>query len=124
MPETHKGPMLPVGEEMTPQDTTVARPSGTDQQQAQPNENLANQPITSDKTFDRDKQQHTWGDQDPQEGVSAGVTQGHADPQQPKHGRSAEATNKSSTGLPSDNNDDGKPPSGQNPRTHSEQKNS
>ena len=95
------------------------RPTGNDQQQPQPNENLANQPVSSKKTMDGGSQQHTWGDQDPQEGVSTGVSEGHSDPQKPKHGDPADATSKSGTGLPEEGDDreDGghhRPPSVQN----------
>ena len=73
---------------------------GDNQASPSPNENLANQPLSSDKTMESDHQQHTWNDQNPQDLVSEGVTENHADPQMPKHGDSADATSKSSTGLP------------------------
>ena len=90
------------------------RTPGQDQQSPQPNENQQNQPYSSAKTMNPDNQQHQWNDTDPQEGVSTGVTQGHASPQQVKEGKSAEAGSKSSTGLPEQDNDDRKgPPSAQ-----------
>jgi len=116
MPETHKGPTPAAGEQLRPQDTQSNRTPGGDQQQPQPNENLQNQPFSSDKTMDRSGQQQHWNDQTGQEGISAGVTEGHTDPQQAAHGRSAEAGSKSSTGLPQPE-DRRNPSSDYNPRT-------
>jgi len=111
MPETYKGPTAPIGTKKTsPTDEDQNRNPGEDQQQPLPNEHLHNQPFSSAKTMDRDKQQHQWNDTDPQAGVSAGVTQGHSEPQQEKHGRSGEAGSRSSTGLPEQDNDDHKAP--------------
>lgn len=87
MPEPHKGPTAEVGEELAPQDADQNRPSGGDQQ-------------------------HTPRDPHP----TAGVTQGHHSPQQPKHGSAAEATSPSSTGLPQ-SEDSRNPSSDHNPRT-------
>ena len=91
MPETHKGPTAKVGEEMLdPKKVSQNRTPGT-------------------------SQGHPGGDPDDQQGLSQGVTQGHADPQQAKHGNSGEATSRSSTGLPQpqqDKNEAGNPNSG------------
>lgn len=70
MPQTFQGVHPDIGDKLHPGEDTEA-PSGLDQQ-------------------------HRPNDTHP----SQGVTQGHADPQQPKHGRSAEATSKSATGQP------------------------
>jgi hypothetical protein len=102
-----------VGDKLTPQDTQQNRPAGVDQQQPQPNENLQNQPFTSDKTMERENQQQQWNDTDPQQGVSTGVTQGHHSPQQEKHGHGHGG---SSTGLPQ-GEDSRNPSSDHNPRT-------
>jgi|GEM_PF-4991528 hypothetical protein len=112
MPETYKGPTQKVGDKDSIQ--ALNRPSGTQQQQPLPNENLQNQPYSSTKTMDREKQQQQWNDTDPDEGVSEGVTQGHASPQQAKHGHGAEGS--SSTGLPQ-GEDSRNPSSDHNPRT-------
>lgn len=111
MPQTYKGPTSPIGTKKTsPMDADMNREPGQDQQQPLPNENLQNQPFSSAKTMERENQQHQWNDTDPQEGVSTGVTQGHTDPQQARHGNSGEAKSRSSTGLPEQNSDDVKGP--------------
>ena len=71
MPETFKGPTPAVGDKTRPQDTQENRTPGGDQQTHPDDHN-----------------------------PTAGVTQGHHSPQQPKHGSAAEATSPSSTELP------------------------
>ena len=87
MPQTHKGPTPEIGDQIRPQDADSNRTPGTDQQ---------NHPNDSQP--------------------SAGVTQGHHSPQQPKHGRSGEATDRSATGQPQ-GEDSRNPSSDHNPRT-------
>jgi len=113
MPQTYKGPTPEVGDKIRPQDDDQNRTPGSDQQQPQPNEHLQNQPFSSDKTMDPANQQHQWNDTDPQDGVSEGVTQGHASPQQQKQGHGHGG---SSTGLPQ-GEDSRNPSSDHNPRT-------
>jgi len=81
MPETYVGPKPEIGDKHWPGEDTEAR-SGMDQQ-------------------------HTPHDTS----TSQGVTQGHADPQKPKHGGAERATSPSSTGLPQTQHDDDTPPS-------------
>lgn len=70
MPETFRGTQVEVGDKARPGEDTQAR-SGVDQQRSSSDEES-----------------------------TSGVTQGHADPQQPKHGKSAEAESRSTTGQP------------------------
>jgi hypothetical protein len=70
MSESYRGTQSEVGDKVRPGEDTQAR-SGVDQQRS-PN--------------------------DPQ--PTSGVTQGHADPQQEKHGKRAESESPSSTGQP------------------------
>lgn len=111
MPETYKGPTAPVGEKKTsPTHEDSQRTPGNDQQQPQPNEHLANQPLSSTKGMDQTHQQQQWNDTPPEAGLSPGASEHHASPERPKHGRSAEAESRSSTGLPQQDNDDRKGP--------------
>ena len=70
MPDTYRGMQAEVGDKVRPGEDTQAQ-SGVDQQRS-PND------LES----------------------TSGVTQGHAAPQQPKHGKSAEAESRSATGQP------------------------
>lgn len=111
MPETYKGPTPEVGDKNDISQAEQNRTAGHDQQQPQPNENLQNQPYSSKKTMESGHQQQQWNDTDPAKGVSEGVSEQHATPSAPKHGKSAEATSKSSTGQPEKLEHDGTPPS-------------
>jgi hypothetical protein len=111
MPQTYKGPTGAIGEHNDINDATQNRTPGGDQQQPLPNENQANIPESSKKTLNPDHQQHQWNDTDPDKGLSEGVSEHHASPERPKHGKSAEATSKSSTGLPEHREHTGTPPS-------------
>lgn len=85
MSETHTGVKPAIGDKLRPGEDTQGR-SGVDQQETP---------------------------RDPH--PTAGVTQGHADPQRPKHGSDERATSRSSTGLPQPQHDDDTPPSAEAP---------